>query len=153
MNAEEALIHYKGRDISEKLFQADKTFIGSGSMRVQSVEAMSSKIFLEFIALIVRNRMYNLLKEEMLKTETKANYLTVPATIRELEKIEMVRRNNGRYQLDHAITRKQKTILAAFGLNEEYVRTKAAKISQLISKEQSLLDIQKEEDAFGDFFA
>ena len=150
MNAEEALIHYKGRDISEKLFQADKTFIGSGSMRVQSVEAMSSKIFLEFIALIVRNRMYNLLKEEMLKTETKANYLTVPATIRELEKIEMVRRNNGRYQLDHAITRKQKTILAAFGLNEEYVRTKAAKISQLISKEQSLLDIQKEEENDGE---
>ena len=33
MTASEALIHYKGRDVSEKLFRTDKTFIGSKSMR------------------------------------------------------------------------------------------------------------------------
>ena len=112
MTASEALIHYKGRDVSEKLFRADKTFIGSRSMRVQSVQALSAKIFVEFIALIVRNRIYNLLKEMMLRLETKPNYMTVPAALRELEKIEMVRRNNGQYRLDHAVTRKQKTILS-----------------------------------------
>ena len=57
MTAAQALIHYKGRDISEKLFSADKSFIGSKSMRVQTSEALSAKIFIEFIALIVRNRM------------------------------------------------------------------------------------------------
>ena len=90
MTASQALIHYKGRDVSEKLFSTDKSFIGSKSMRVQTTQALSAKIFVEFIALIVRNRMYNLLKETMLRLETKPNYMTVPAALRELEKIEMV---------------------------------------------------------------
>lgn len=64
-------------------------------MRVQSAQALSAKIFIEFIALIVRNRIYNLLKEMMLRLETRPNYMTVPAALRGLEKIEMVRRNNG----------------------------------------------------------
>ncbi len=92
MTAQEALIHYKGRDVSEKLFSADKSFIGSKSMRVQTAESLSAKIFIEFIALIVRNRIYNLLKETLLRMETRQNYMTVPAAIHELEKIEMVKR-------------------------------------------------------------
>ena len=62
----------------KKLFSTDKSFIGSNSMRVQTTQALSAKIFVEFIALIVRNRMYNLLKETMLRLETKPNYMTVP---------------------------------------------------------------------------
>ncbi len=68
-------------------------------------------IFVEFIALIVRNRIYNLLKETMLRLESRQNFLTVPKAIRELEKIEMVRRNSGLYRLDHAVSKKQKIIL------------------------------------------
>ncbi len=130
MTAEEALILYKGRDASEKLFAADKTFLGGKSMRVQSQEAISSKIFIEFLALIVRNRIYNLLKETMHRIETKPNYLTVPAALRELEKIEMVRRNKGYYQLDHAVTKKQKIILSSFGLDADSVREIAVQIGQ-----------------------
>ena len=146
MTAEEALVHYKGRDISEKLFRTDKTFIGSGSMRVQTQQSMSAKIFIEFVALIVRNRIYNLLKEEMLKIETKNNFFTVPAALREMEKIEMVRRNNGTYRLDHAISRKQKMILGAFGLDEKYVRQKATEISKLLSNSQPLYEAIEEGD-------
>ena len=98
MTASQALIQYKGRDISEKLFRSDKTFIGSKSERVQSSQSMSSKIFIEFVALIVRNRIYNLLKDQMIRMESRQKYMTVPAAIRELEKIEMVRRNNGNYK-------------------------------------------------------
>ena len=118
MSAKEALIHYKGRDVSEKLFSSDKSFIGSKSMRVQSDESSSAKIFIEFIALIVRNRIYNLLKETLLGMETRQNYMTVPASIRELEKIEMVRRSNGGYRLDHAISKRQRTILSALSNNQ-----------------------------------
>lgn len=150
MTAEQALIKYKGRDISEKLFCADKSFIGSKSMRVQSAGSMSSKLFLEFVTLIVRNRIYNLLKEEMLKIETKPNYLTVPAAIRELEKIEMVRRNNGDYRLDHAVTKKQKDILSAFGLDAEYVIHKSNEISQLLKNGMSMKDVAEEEDTDGE---
>ena len=38
MSAEQAYILYKGRDASEKLFGADKTFLGSRSMRVCNVQ-------------------------------------------------------------------------------------------------------------------
>ena len=150
MNASQALVQYKGRDISEKLFQADKSFLGGQSMRVQSPEAISSKIFIEFIALIVRNRIYNLLKETMLKLDGSPNYMTVPAALRELEKIEMVRRNNNHYVLDHAVTRKQKTILSAFGLDEHSVYTSAGEISGLLAKSKSLITRATEESDDGE---
>ena len=156
MTAAEALILYKGRDISEKLFAADKSFIGSQSMRVHSAESLSAKLFLEFIALIVRNRIYNLLKELMLRMETNPNYLTVPAAIREMEKIEMVRRNNGTYRLDHAVTKKQKVILSSFGLNNDDVLRSANEIGQLLAKNKSLIETEdsdteeKEEDGDGE---
>ena len=150
MTAAQALIHYKGRDMSEKLFQADKSFIGSKSMRVHSAEALSAKIFLEFVALIVRNRIYNLLKETMMKLESRPNFMTVPAALRELEKIEMVRRPGGQYLLDHAVTRKQKVILSAFGLSDEDVRNAAAEISKLLADNRSLMTADEEEDDDGE---
>lgn len=137
MTATQALVQYKGRDISEKLFRSDKTFIGSQSERVCSSESMSSKIFLEFIALIVRNRIYNLLKEQMIRLETRQKYMTVPAAIRELEKIEMVRRNNNSYILDHAVTKTQKTILSSFGLGDADIRKNAEEYGRLLSVAQA----------------
>jgi hypothetical protein len=149
MTASAALIQYKGRDVSEKLFRSDKTFLGSNSMRTHTARALSAKIFVEFVALIVRNRIYNLLKETMLRLQTKTNYMNVPKAIRELEKIEMVRRNNGCYRLDHAVTKKQKTILGAFGLADTDVLNSVAEISRLLGNNGSLLtDIDEENDPF-----
>lgn len=156
MTASAALIQYKGRDISEKLFRSDKTFLGSNSMRVHTAKALSAKVFIEFIALIVRNRIYNLLKEAMLRLQTRSNYMNVPKAIRELEKIEMVRRNNGRYRLDHAVSKKQKTILSSFGLADTDVIQSASEISRLLANNKSLLTytdegddpFEKEEDDF-----
>lgn len=154
MSASQALIQYKGRDISEKLFQSDKTFIGSKSERVQSSQSMSSKIFIEFVALIIRNRIYNLLKEQMIRMETKQKYMTVPAAIRELEKIEMVRRNGGHYKLDHAVTRTQKLILNSFGLDATDIKKGAEKYGKLLNSSQSYIkreaqDNGEEEDNRG----
>ena len=146
MTASQALIQYKGRDISEKLFRADKTFIGSKSERVQSSQSMSSRIFIEFVALIVRNRIYNLLKEQMLRMEARQKYLTVPAAIRELEKIEMVRRNGGTYKLDHAVTKTQKIILSSFGLDADSVSSSAEEISKLLATSQSLMNKEVPDD-------
>ena len=139
MTATQALVQYKGRDISEKLFRSDKTFIGSRSERIHSSKSMSSKIFIEFVALIVRNRIYNLLKEQMIRLETKQKYMTVPAAIRELEKIEMVRHNNGMYKLDHAVTKTQKTILSAFGLADADIRRSAEEYRKLLNTAQTFV--------------
>jgi transposase len=146
MTASQALIQYKGRDISEKLFRSDKTFIGSKSERVQSSQSMSSKIFIEFVALIVRNRIYNLLKDQMIRMESRQKYMTVPAAIRELEKIEMVRRNNGNYKLDHAVTKTQKIILSSFGLDETDISSNADEISKQLASSQSLMNREVPDD-------
>ena len=59
MTAQEAYSLYRGRDASEKLFRADKSFLGARSQRVYSNDAAQAKTFIEFVALIVRNRFYN----------------------------------------------------------------------------------------------
>lgn len=135
MTAKEALEIYKGRDASEKLLLSDKTFLGNHCLRVNVDEVATSKVFIEFIALIIRNRMYNQLKDAMKEMAKKVNYMTVPAAIRELDKIEMSRHLDGIYRLDHAVTATQKTILNAFGMTDANVRYRAKEISQILETE------------------
>ena len=73
--------------------------------------------------------MYTKLKDAEEEMAERPNYLNVPATIRELEKIEMIRQADGVYRLDHAVTATQKTILKAFGIDANYVKRKAGAIS------------------------
>ena len=64
MTAREAIELYKSRDASGKLFRSDKSYLGNKSMRGHSDEALSSKVFIQFIALILRSRIYTALKEK-----------------------------------------------------------------------------------------
>jgi hypothetical protein len=132
MTAKEALHLYKSRDASEKLFRGDKSYLGNKSIRVHSDESASAKIFIEFIALIIRSRIYTCLADEMKSLDKKPNYMTVPAALGELEKIEMVRQLDNVYRLDHAVTATQKKILRAFGMDAAYVKYKATEISEKI---------------------
>ncbi len=136
MTAGEALELYKSRDASEKLFRGDKSYLGNKSLRVQSDEAAGAKILIEFIALIVRCRIYTLLKDEMDRLKKSPNYMTVPAAIRELEKIEMVRQTDVVYRMDHAVTATQKAILRAFDIDAEYVRREAGKLSKILAEHE-----------------
>ena len=134
MSAKEAINLYKSRDASEKLFRGDKSYLGDKSLRVHSSESIASKIFIEFIALIIRCSIYTHLKDALKKMDQKPNYMTVPAALRELEKIEMVRQLDDVYRLDHAVTAKQKTILEAFGINADHVKYRAACISEELKR-------------------
>lgn len=129
MSAREALELYRSRDGSEKLFRADKTFLGNRSLRVHSSEALDGKMLIEFVALIIRNRIHTAIKTELKELLNKPNFMNVPAAIRELEKIELIRQADGVYRLDHAITANQKTILKAFGMDAVYVKKKAKELS------------------------
>lgn len=130
MSAKEAIELYKSRDVSEKLFRGDKSYLGNKSIRVYSEESARAKIFVEFVAMIVRCKMYIKLKEEMKKLDKKLNYMTVPAAIKELEKIEMVRQLDNIYRLDHAVTANQKVILKAFGLDANSIKYFASELSK-----------------------
>ncbi len=132
MSAVDALSLYKQRDASEKLFRGDKSYLGNKSFRVHSDESVDAKIFMEFVALIVRNKIYTSLKDKMLKDDKKSNYMTVPAALKELEKIEMVKRLDGIYRLDHAVSSNQKEILKAFGIKDVTV---VKKMAEAISKQ------------------
>jgi len=130
MTAKEAIDLYKSRDSSEKLFRGDKSYLGNKSLRVYTDESAQTKIFIEFIALIVRSKIYTCLKDEMINLDKRPNYMNVPAALKELEKIEMVRQLDNVYRLDHAITATQKTILKSFGMDADYIKYKASEISQ-----------------------
>lgn len=134
MTAEEAISLYKSRDASEKLFRGDKSYLGNKSVRVYSDESVSAKIFIEFTALIIRSKIYTMLKEEMLRNNTRANFMTVPAALRELDKIEMVKSLDGNYRIDHAVTATQKTILNAFGIDTSHIKKKAALINAKLTE-------------------
>ena len=133
MDAKDALLLYKSRDDSEKLFRGDKSYLGERAERVCTEESYKSKIFIEFIALIVRSKIYVDLIEQMKADGKRYNYMTVPAAIRELEKIEMIKYGVGNYQLDHALTKTQKTILKAFGIDQRKMLDEIHSISVHIS--------------------
>ena len=82
------------------------------------------------LALIIRCRIYIALKEKELAK--KPNYLTVPAAIRELEKIEPTRQLDKVYRLDHAVTKTQKVILSAFGMDWNHVKYRVENISKIL---------------------
>lgn len=136
MTAAEAIGLYKSRDASEKLFRGDKSYLGNKSLRVYDDDSASAKIFLEFIALIIRNRIYSCLKAENQKLTSKQNYMTVPAAIMELEKIELTRQSDNIYRLDHAVSATQKTILNAFGMDADDIRSESVVISKMLEQKQ-----------------
>lgn len=136
MTAKDALILYKNRDASEKLFRGDKSYLGDKSLRIYGDSAAESKIFIEFIALIIRNKIYNCLKEEWIKLEKRPNYMTVPAAMKELDKIEMVRMTDNRYRMDHAVTATQKTILKSFGMDSNLIKYYAKEIGKILKGEK-----------------
>jgi hypothetical protein len=60
--------------------------------------------------------------------------MTVPAAIKELEKIEMSRQSDGIYRLDHAVTKTQKTILTALKITPSTIPHKAKVIADELAE-------------------
>lgn len=134
MTAAEALELYKSRDGSEKTFRGDKSYLGAHCERVYSNESIDAKIFIGFVATIIRCRLYTLLKDGSGRMDKKQNYMTVPAAIKELEKIEMLRGADNEYSLDYAVTATQKTILNAFDMTADNVHKQARGISSDLAR-------------------
>ncbi|MCR4927170.1 MAG: hypothetical protein K5927_04250 [Lachnospiraceae bacterium] len=122
------LANYKSRDGSEKTFRGDKAYLGAHCERVYSEESYDTKIFIGFVATIIRNRIYTLLKDEMERMDKKQNFMTVPAALKELEKIELLKGSDGEYNLDYAVTATQKAILNAFNMTSDNVQKQTREI-------------------------
>ena len=66
--------------------------------------------------------------------DKKQNYMTVPAALKELEKIELLKGGDNEYNLDYAITATQKAILNAFDMTSENVEKQARGISSDLAR-------------------
>ena len=60
--------------------------------------------------------------------------MTVPAALKELEKIELLKGGDGDYILDYAVTATQKAILKAFDMTSENVQIQAREISSDLTR-------------------
>ena len=91
-----------------------------------SVFKVLSLVFITFIAMIVRNEMFQKM-EELRKKNRKA--YTVPGILSELENIECTRNSAGKYRRKYALTSKQKQILKQFEMDEKYIDAGISKFS------------------------
>ena len=60
--------------------------------------------------------------------------MTVPAAIRELEKIEMLKGADNEYNLDYVVTATQKTIFGAFGMTAENIHQQVRGLSSDLAR-------------------
>ena len=118
MDAIKALDIYRGRDNIEKMFRSLKSGIDFNKARVHTTETLKAKVFVTFIAMIIRNELFQKTKE--IRKRNRKSY-TIPGILSELENIECTRNNVGKYRRKYALTAKQKQILKQFGIDEKYV--------------------------------
>lgn len=118
MSAAKALDIYRGRDNIEKMFRSLKSGIDFNKARVHTTESLKSKVYLTFIAMIVRNEMFQ--KMEGLRKKNRKAF-TIPGMISELENIECTKNSMSKYRRRYALTNKQKQILKQFEMDEKYI--------------------------------
>ena len=112
----EVLSIYHQRDSIEKLFKALKSSLGFDHPGVHSKSSLESKVFLTFLASIIRNEIF--IAREGLSLNDKKNY-TVPVIIKQLSSIEASLNRKDSYTRRYALTARQKKLLSLFGLNEK----------------------------------
>ncbi len=123
--ASEALSRYRDRDAIEKLFRTIKTLLGWDTLRVHGTNSAEGKCFL---ASIIWNEIHQALKA-VKKEEKDRKHCTVPAAMKELEKIFVTKDTSGNYQRKYALTAKQKKILKGFDLEEKNLKAYIREIS------------------------
>lgn len=106
MSAKDALMDYRDRDVVEKMFRSLKSYLDYDS-------SLKSKTFIVFIASIVRSIIWHNIKD-------KKNY-TIPSSLRELEKVEVTKGQNGIYRRTSALNSKNKKILMSFNIDENQI--------------------------------
>jgi transposase len=114
---------YKQRDIIEKGFDDIKNHIDMKRLHTHNDETTNGKLFCAFIALIVTSQM-----TEPLRTINKSSgkgHLSRPGLLLELEKIKVLIYPRTR-RLLNPLTKKQREILAAFGLSEKELKSYAS---------------------------
>lgn len=124
LSIEEVMEQYKLRDRVEKSFLSIKTGMRLKSFGTHSDSTTESKVFVCFVASIMRSVLVD--KTRKLRQEKKdSKSYTVTAALGELGKIEATESYaSGKRVIRYVLSKRQKTILSEFGIDENYLNTK-----------------------------
>lgn len=131
MSAEKALNIYRDRDAIEKVFRMEKSYLGCDVFRVNSNEKLESKVFISFIALILRNEIYQSIKP--LYKKNRKEY-TVPKVLQQLERLGITKLSDNKYHQRYLLTKRQKDILNVFNINEKEYKAYSEKIENQMNE-------------------
>lgn len=109
---EDILYYYREKDVDEKMFYQLKDYMEARRLHTQTQKTTDGKLFVLFIALILRCSLYQKLKEY--KT---IHHMTLQKCIRKLENIQFVIRKNHAPRLAKELTSQQREMLDIFGLD------------------------------------
>lgn len=101
-------------------------------MRVHHQLSLDNKLFVTFVALIIRSWLHKQIIAYIKASNKTCSWLNVPSRIRELEKITVLRDADGRYRLNKAISKRNREVLAVFGIDEEQVKAKVKGLSDVL---------------------
>ena len=115
LTSAEVLKIYRGKDIIEKHFDQFKNDLDFGRLRTHQMKTTEGKIFIGFLALILRSHMLNLIK----RNEATKKY-TFEKVMIELKKIKSVILSDMKQVLT-VITKTQRVILASLGVEKDLI--------------------------------
>ena len=106
---------YRMKDVIEKSFDNIKNDLDMKRLRIHSAQAEEGKMFLAFLALILRTYVFNTLKPYILKKRLSLDRIFI-----ELRKIKVAAYPSG-VRMHNPLTKKQRDILAHFNKTEDDV--------------------------------
>lgn len=112
--ANDILYYYREKDVDEKMFYQLKEYMGARRLHTQNQETTNGKLFVLFIALIIRSHMY----QKLTKYKT-IHHLTFEKCMRKLDDIRIIKRKNKPARLTKEVTKQQRDMLEIFGVNIE----------------------------------
>ena len=110
-SAQKAISIYRTKDVVEKGFHRFKNCMDLGRLRVHSENSMQNKVFVGFIGLILMAGINKVMMDQCLYRK-----MTMKKLIKTLEKLRIQHINGNR--ILYPVTKEQKEIFKAFGLNE-----------------------------------
>lgn len=117
-SANDILYYYREKDVDEKMFYQLKDYMGARRLHTQNQDTTNGKLFVLFIALIIRSYMY-----QKLSTFKTINHLTFEKCLRKLDDIEIIKRKNLPVRLTKEVTKQQRDMLEIFGVDIDAVIT------------------------------
>jgi transposase len=112
---QDVLDHYRAKDAAEKLFAQIKVDMDGSRMRTHTEQTTDGKLFVTFIACVIRSYLLNKLKQYLTDNST-----SMKKVFSQLSNITILSAQDGQ-RFTKALTKKQKQILAAFDAADDIV--------------------------------